>query len=614
MEMKHIIINRAMNGGYVGFCLTYMLVSVFILGSCSDPLYETPVNYFDIEHVFLDSIRAEAFVNNMMTERPDEINASFNRLEGSSMLASATDEATHVSTNKSAVYAPQKMSSGNWGPSNMRYYRSSDGVGEVGSWYRWGGYYGIRKAYTALEGIKMMTSEQGSERFINRLAGEAHCHIAMSYFWLFQKWGGVPLVQSRLGYDEDVNLPRSSVQEIIDFIIRECDTAYQLLPDEPYTADSEFGRYDRGTALAIKSRALLYAASPLYNGNGYDNSNNKLICFGNYDINRWKSAAEAAQKVIDMKLYKLYDNGEKTASERYAAYFVANPDFLKNYESIMFGRMRDPNQNTEADNFPAGFTNATGGTCPSQELVDAYEMDDGTLFDWSNPSHSEQPYSNRDPRFYASIIYHGATYAAFANQKNYTFDMSEGGKNRVTNAATTTGYYLRKFCDFAACDPVTEKGYAYHVWPYFRYAEILLNYAEAANEFGGPDYKVSSASYPLTPVEALNTIRRRAGMPDVETTFQRRGWQMNKENLRRLIHNERRIELAFEEHRYYDVRRWMEIKDGSIHGVRITKENGKDHYQLIEVEKKVFQPKHYFFPIPDSEIRSNVNLVQNPGW
>lgn len=585
-----------------------------IISGCSDPLYEEPVDYFDINHVFLDSIRAEAFINNMMTERPDEINSSFNRLEGSSMLASATDEATHVSTNKSAQYAPQKMSSGNWGPSNMRYYRSSDGVGEVGSWYRWGGYYGIRKAYTALEGIKMMTSEQGTERFRHRLEGEARFHIAMSYFWLFQKWGGVPLVQSRLEYDNDVNLPRSTVAETIDFILTKCDEAYNLLPSEPYTADSEFGRYDRGAVLALKSRLLLYAASPLYNGNGFDNSSNPLICLGKTDPDLWRKAAEAAQKVIDLGWYKLYDGGEKTADKRYAAYFVANPDFLKNYESIMFGRMRDPNQNTESDNFPAGFTNATGGTCPSQEMVDAYEMDDGTLFDWNNETCKQSPYKNRDPRFYASIIYHGAKYDAFANQKNYTFDMSEGGKNRVTNAATTTGYYLNKFCDFAACDPVTGKGYAYHVWPYFRYAEILLNYAEAANEFGGPDYKVSSSNKAITPVEAINMIRSRAGMPDVVTTFQRRGWDLNKENLRKLIHNERRVELAFEEHRYYDVRRWMEIKDGAIHGVKITKQNGKEVYELIEVEKKTFQPKHYFFPIPDAEIRANKNLIQNPGW
>lgn len=598
--------------------ILYSLSILTSLGvvSCTAPLYDTPVDYFNMEHVFKDSIRAEAFLNNVMTERPDEINGSFNRLEGNSMLAAATDEATHVSTNKSAFYAPQKMSSGNWGPSNMRYYRSSDNVGEVGSWYRWGGYYGIRKACTALEGIEMMTSAQGTQRFINRLKAEAKFHIAISHFWLFQKWGGIPLVDRRLNYDDNLNISRASVEQTVQFILRLCDEAYELFPNEMYTADSELGRYDRGAVLALKSRLLLYAASPLYNGNGFDGSGNPLICYGNADHERWKMAAEAAQALIDTQNYSLYmGDAKNTPSERYGKYFVANPDFLKNCESIMYGRMRDPNQDTEVDNFPAGFTNAKGGTCPSQEMVDAYEMEDGTLFDWSKEQHKAAPYEKRDPRFYASIIYHGAYYETFANQKKYTFDMSEGGKNRSTNAATTTGYYLNKFMDYAACDPVTKKGSAYHVWPYFRYAEILLNYAEAANEYGGPAYQVADAKLPMTPIDAINLVRARAGMPDVQTTFARRGWEVDKDNLRKLIHNERRIELAFEEHRYYDVRRWMDIEDGAIHGVRITKENGEDKYEVVEVERKAFDSrKHYFFPIPDKEIRANKELIQNPGW
>ncbi len=160
-----------------------------------------------------------------------------------------------------------------------------------------------------------------------------------------------------------------------------------------------------------------------------------------------------------------------------------------------------------------------------------------------------------------------------------------------------------------------KKGYTYHVWAHFRYAEALLNYAEAANEYGGPGYVVPGAGSPLTPVEAIDMVRARAGMPDVASTFVRRNWTLNKENLRRLIRKERRVELAFEEHRYYDIRRWMEIEDGAIHGVKITQEGDKEEYALIEVEKKVFDPtKHYFFPIPYKEIHANRQLVQNPGW
>ncbi len=439
--------------------ILYSLPVLLALGisSCSDPLYDHPIDFYDMEYVFKDSIRAEAFVNNAVLEKPDEVSTSFNRLEGSSMLASATDEATHVSTNKSARYAPQKMSAGNWGPSNMRYYRSSDDVGNVGAWYRWGGYYGIRKANTALVGIEMMGPQQGTQRFINRLKGESKYHIAISHFWLFQKWGGIPIVDKRLNEDDDLNIPRATVEETINFILRTCDEAYELFPAEPYSVTSEVGRYDRGAVLALKSRVLLYAASPLYNSKGFDNSGNPLVCYGNTDNERWQKAAQAAQDLIDLGWYSLYyGDSNLNASQRYARIFTSWPD-LNHNETVITGRLRSTNQATEVDNFPAGFTGAKGGTCPSQEMVDAYEMADGTLFDWNKEEHRKAPYQNRDPRFYASIIYHGATYATFANAKNYTFDMSESGKNRVGNAATTTGYYLNKFMDYAACDPVTEK-------------------------------------------------------------------------------------------------------------------------------------------------------------
>jgi hypothetical protein len=169
--------------------------------------------------------------------------------------------------------------------------------------------------------------------------------------------------------------------------------------------------------------------------------------------------------------------------------------------------------------------------------------------------------------------------------------------------------------NYATANPVSGEGSVQHVWCHFRYAEALLNYAEAANEFGGPTYTVAGAGKPLTPVEAIDQVRARSGMPDVATTFTNRGWELNQENLRKLIHNERRVELAFEDHRYYDVRRWMSVEDGAIHGVRITQVDGKPQYEVIEVEKKVFDPsRHYFYPIPYSQQVSNSNMIQNPGW
>ncbi|MDR3218725.1 MAG: RagB/SusD family nutrient uptake outer membrane protein [Dysgonamonadaceae bacterium] len=593
----------------------YLIVTLLTLGmiSCLDALNDTPVDLNDAEYVFTDSIRAEAFINSLTNEKPDGVSASYNRLQGNAMLASATDEATHVSTNKSSTNAAWKMSAGNWGPSNMRYYRSSDGAGEVGSWFRWGGYYGIRRANVALDGLQMMrTPIYGSAYFVNRLKGEAIFHKAISHFWLFQKWGGIPIIDRTYTDDENLSIPRSSVEETVNYIIHLCNEAYELFPDVSYSGN-ESGRYDRGAALALKSRVLLYAASPLYNGSGFDNKNNPLVCYGNTNRERWRIAAEAAKDLINLGWHTLYTGNVGDSPQVAYQKLFYTWSSTNNREYVIVGRLRQPNRDTENDNFPDGFTNASGGTCPSQEMVDAYEMSDGTVFDWNNPVHQTNPYTGRDPRFYASIIYHGATYARFANSSNYTFDMRENGKNRSGNAATTTGYYLNKFMDYTNANPVSGSGSVQHEWVYFRYAEALLNYAEAANEYEGPNYKVSGAD--ITPVDAINHIRARAGMPDVATTFANRGITLNQQTLRDLIRNERRVELAFEEHRYYDVRRWMIVENGNIHGLKITGEANLPKFERVEVEKKIFrQDRDYFFPIPYLETIVNKSLEQNPGW
>jgi len=488
---------------------------------------------------------------------------------------------------------------------------------------KWGGYHGIRKSNTALKYINNLPANL-SDRFRNRLKGEATFVRALHHWFLFQKWGGIPLVKVAFEASDDVKLPRSSVKNVIDFIVTECDKAAALFPNEPYSFASEIGRPDKGTALSLKSRALLYAASPLYNGKGFNNSGDTLICYGNADPNRWALAAKAAQDVVDLGWYSLYvanDPAKRNGTRNYKELFFAWGIGYQNNREYIYSRIRGTNRDTESDNFPSGFTNATGGTCPSQDLVDAYEMADGTLFDWNDAAKKANPYVNRDPRFYASIIYNGAKYDKFASfngspTNQYTFDIFEGGKNKAGLSQTETGYYLMKFMDYDNVNPANKSGGTYHNWPYFRYAEILLNLAEAGNEAGGPAYVAPGAQSPLTPVAAINLIRERAGMPDVATTFAKRGIALSKENLRELIKNERRVELAFEDQRYYDVRRWMDIKDGYIHGVKTVKNanNTFTYDPTIQAEKKVFDPKHYFFPIPQVEIYRNNLLRQNPGW
>lgn len=581
-----------------------------VMPGCKRPLYVVPVEFKSAEDVFSDSARAEYFINNAYTDMPADVSGSFNWLEGNAMLASATDEATHVSTNKTSPSAAQRMSAGNWNPSSMRFYRAGDGAGEIGSWLKWGGYHGNRKANTALKNMHLLPAT-ASDRFKNRLKGEALFIRAMQHWFLFQKWGGIPIVDKSFEASDDVQLPRNGVSSVVDFIVRSCDEAYALLPAEPYSAPSEVGRADRGSCLALKARVLLYAASPLYNRAGADS----LTSYGSADAGRWAIAAEAAQDVVDLGWYQLYKPGagQRNYQELFTAWGAGNSN-----REYIFAKLRTPNRDTENDNFPAGFTNAKGGTCPSQDLVDAYEMEDGTLFSWSNPTLSKNPYLKRDPRFYASIIYNGAKYAKFANKTNYTFQTYEGGENAQGLAKSETSYYLMKFMDYANVNPAQGTGSAYHNWPYFRYAEVLLNLAEAGNEAGGPSYVAPGAVSPLTPVEAVNLVRARVGMPDVQTTFAKRGTPLTQAALRELIRNERRVELAFEDHRYYDVRRWMIVEQlpKFIRGCRIIKEtNGTFTYNPdVVAENKVFETKHYFFPIPQTEVNRNHNMRQNPGW
>jgi len=586
-------------------------MSAGVISGCKRPLYVVPVEFKSAEDVFKDSARAEYFINNAYTDMPAEVSASYNWLDGNAMLASATDEAMHISTNKTVPSAAQRMSAGNWNPSNMRFYRASDGAGEIGSWLKWGGYHGNRKANTALKNAHLLPTTT-SERFRNRFKGEALMIRALQHWFLFEKWGGIPIVDKSFEASDDVLLPRNSVKSVIDFIVNSCDEAIALLPNDPYTEPSEVGRIDRGVCMALKARALLYAASPLYNRAG----NDSLTSYGNVDNNRWALAAKAAQDVVDLNWYQLY-KPSANGQQNYQTLFTAWGAGTGNKE-LIFARLRTPNRDTENDNFPAGFTNAKGGTCPSQDLVDAYEMSNGTVFSWSNPTQAKDPYLNRDPRFYASIIYNGAKYAKFANKTNYTFQTYDGGENVTGLAKTETSYYLNKFMDYANVNPAQATGSAYHNWMYFRYAEVLLNLAEAANEAGGPGYTAPGANNPLTAVAALDLIRARAGMPSVQTSFTNRGLPLTQDNLREFIRNERRIELAFENHRYYDVRRWMIIEQlpKFIRGCQIIKAaNGTFTYKPdVVVENKVFETKHYFFPVPQTEVNRNPNMKQNPGW
>ena len=288
---------------------------------------------------------------------------------------------------------------------------------------------------------------------------------------------------------------------------------------------------------------------------------------------------------------------------------INNPNSL----DFIFGRWNGVSNSFESANFPIGYEGGNSGVCPSHNLVEAFDMRDGTPFDWNNPEHRNKALepSERDPRLAQTVLMNGQTF------KDKVVESFIGGMNGLPKeGASPTSYYLRKHLK-EATDLTTGSATSYqHIWPLFRYAEVLLNYAEALLEATKePDFKGTSdnVQYTVSPREAVNMIRTRVDMNAVETT----GYDAFKKRLR----NERRVELAFEGHRFWDIRRWMTgTSTTRIEGLSITAvkdESGEGYiysYEKKTVQERIWEERMNYYPIQDVELFKNHNLVQNEGW
>ena len=496
---------------------------------------------------------------------------------GNALRESASDNAIYV-WNTSAVY---KIYEDKWSPSIT--------IDDV-----WGTMYtGIQAANSYLENYNEEYLERLSlnadykeqiEKF-RMYPFEVRALRAFYYFELIKRYGDVPLVTKTLQLDEVNSLKRTPYTEVVDFIVRECDEIAPQLPIRQNDFYLETGRVTRGMAMALKARTLLYAASPLHNTSG----NREL----------WKKAAEAAYDLIETGWYSLpnIDNDP--------IYDVNGGNEILKSSQLIFERRNGDSDSFERLNLPIGFEGGNSGNVPTQNLVDAYEMASGESFSWDNPEHVKFPYEDengnktRDPRFYKTIVYNGS------KLMNTVVETFEGGKNGLPLVgATPTGYYLRKYINETVSlspeNPISKP----HHYILFRYAEILLNYAEAMHEWQGgnnPDY--TDNEFPLSARAALNMVRNAANMPDITESG-----SAFTERLR----NERRIELAFEDHRYWDIRRWkMGEKVQDIYGVKITKSGT---YTKVNVQKRIWDDKMYLYPISQQEIYKNPQLGQNEGW
>ncbi|HEY0742364.1 MAG TPA: RagB/SusD family nutrient uptake outer membrane protein [Chryseosolibacter sp.] len=618
--------------------LAVSVIAIAIPFSCNDDFLNIkPQDRIESQDTWKDQALSQAFVFNIY---------SFLGYGGfeEQMLAALTDEAmfTHAGRNINTITEAAES------PSNMGWQSGT---------YEWNNMYlAIREANIAIKELPNSTFDNDSKR--EQFIGEARFLRAYYYHQLLRYYGGVPIVEQIHGLNEDYSIERSSFAEVVDYIVSDLDAAAELLDGK----ELERGRANKQAALALKARVLLYAASDLHDMTvasansatlgGY--SNKELIGYtSGSQTARWQAAKAAAKAVLDGGTgYKMDYVAPAPFAEAKANYIALSMGGGSNVTDaaaavdLLFERTHTPLYTVEnnwplggihfgINNGPNGYHNWAGNT-PIQQLVDDYEMMDGSKFDWNNPAHKADPYANRDPRFYGTILYDGADWKPrpsdvanldpanqiqtgyYANGSGGTINGVDTRESSVENwNGSRTHYYVRKFIDPDPKVVENQSGYQVVPWPFLRYTEAVLNYVEACIELG-EDAEARAW---------LNKIRFRAGMPAVVESGAA---------LMDRYRNERRIELAYEEHRYHDARRWMIAPQTQgrpiqeIHIVATLKpgqtalspyRHSKTVYSYnytpqlnTENESRKWDDKMYYRPLTRNEVSRNAKLVQNPGY
>ena len=523
--------------------------------SCADYLDVKPLDSFTGEAIFSDVSLTEAYVNKRYTELRDGF--------GNFGLRYISDEAYH------------NFNSGN----PYLYNRGEVTADQFGDHSTWNAYYeGIKNCNIFFDNIAQLKADKAK---VDRLIGEMTFLRAFFYADLVARFGGVPLITKTFDLNSDMMVPRNTYDECIDFIVKELDKAADLLPLSYEGKD--FGRATKGAALALKSRVTLYAASAYWNPSN--------------DKSKWQKAADAAKAVLDLNQYQLDPN--------YKQLFTSNKSkeiiFMKQFNTE-FGHSFDWTDS------PNGFT-GWSRTCVLQDMVDAYEMEDGSI-----PSAQQyvdgKPWEGREPRFYASVVCDGQQFRG----REIEFYVSSTG-NRANSGkdsefgiddwnASKTHYTIRKFMDESLRNPWNDK--SAQPWIYIRLGEIYLNYAETQYQLGNEE---AARTY-------INKIRERArgGKAGILPAITSTGAALLGK-----IQQERRIELAFEDHRFFDVRRWKiaeQTENKPARKITIVRDDQtkKKSYKIEVLQERKFFPQHYLLPIPRSEIQRNALLKQNPSY
>ncbi|MET4082762.1 hypothetical protein ABIB40_002726 [Pedobacter sp. UYP30] len=550
--------------------LYILLISLFCLSTTSckkDFLQRDPGVPISGDDVFGDPVLASRYADNAYNYMLND----YLRLDGNGNKGT-TGEFTDEAVFAGAPTPISAMNTGNF---------LNTGATDVAPVYA-RMYQGIRVINTMLSKVNQVpwTSAQNP----SLIKAQMYFLRGMYYFELVKRFGGVILLDKPLSVNDETDLPRNTYDETVGFILKDLQSAEQILTTESFGAtyspandwdDGDYGRITIGSVKALRSRLLLLDASPLHNPSGA--------------AAKWQKAADAAKAIISMGKYSLQADYATLlnvpSSPEYILISIRPPrPFIYLSDHIM----------------SPGSGGAQGQLNPTQNHVDLYEMSNGKpITDPTSGYNPQQPYANRDPRFYANILYNDAPW------QGRNMQMYDGGTDYRSTAVTytRTGYYTRKLWPEVYKAGSTSTALINFI--VFRYGEVLLNYAEALNEAQGPVADVYTY---------INQIRARAGMPALPTG-------LTKDQMRARIHNERAVELAFEELRWWDLLRW---KDGenvvakTVNGMNVVKSGASFTYTVQPLSsdyQRVFRDNMYLYPIPLSEIqKSNGALVQNPGW
>ena len=583
--MKKLLIN-----------ISLAMLAVGGMTSCSDLLDKEVDLTFTDENIYSNYDRSRGVLANCYTYLPD----AFAGYTNGQFLAASRD----CMTDNALSY---------W---NVHYYHSvlNDSYDAKNHWFSstyWtNDLKGIRVTNDFLEKARENVignaDKAGDDNHLyDRYKAEARFIRAILHFDMIGYFGAVPIEDHVLTQDEAATITRTPAAEALKWVADECDAIIQsgALPFRYSNENENWGRINGAAVYALKSRALLYRASPLNNPNN--------------DQSWWQEAADAALAFISANSssanpYRLYTSDDNDPKKNYYECFTSTPHLNPEY---ILSRSEWNTREIEMFNTPCGFSgnvNSTGRVNPTQNLVDSYETINGLPID-QDPTYDDQnPYANRDPRLEQTIFHQGSIWGDASQDEQRAVDVSVGGKDyQDLHGGTTTGYYSKKFVhNMSFKNPTT----FINACPIFRYAEILLNAAEALNEAG----KTNEA------YQYVNQVRARVGMPAYAG--------MTQSQLRERIRNERRVELCFEDHRFFDERRWK-LFEGKTAASERNLPRYQQVYNIYSVvvtpdESQVYtyrndnthatraftSPKNYLFPVPDDTYKKNPNLGQNPGW